>query len=87
MKQLLFAAIIATSLIACQTAPKSTFDLKTAKKIIDWKEANPAPSKIQTIAQLDSYEKAKKAKKQSDDECESSEEEVKKVLKVKKQIK
>jgi topoisomerase IA-like protein len=63
------------------------FDLKTAQKIIDWKDAHPTPSKIPTIAQLDSYEKAKKAKKQSDDESESSEEEVKKVLKVKKQIK
>ena len=63
------------------------FDLKTAQKIISWKDAHPTPSKIPTIAQLDSYEKAKKAKKQSDDESESSEEEVKKVLKVKKQIK
>ena len=63
------------------------FDLKTAQKIIDWKDAHPTPSKIPNIAELDSYEKAKKAKKQSDDESESSEEEVKKVLKVKKQIK
>ena len=59
------------------------FDLKTAKKIIDWKEAHPTPSKPPTIEQLDSYEKAK-SKKESDDESDVSEEEVKKFLKFKK---
>jgi topoisomerase IA-like protein len=47
------------------------FDLKTAQKIITWKNAHPTPSsKIPNIAQLDAFEKAKKAKKQSDDESE-----------------
>ena len=69
-----------------QAFQSKTFDLKAAQKIISWKDAHPTPTKPPTIAQLDSYEKAKKAKKQSDDESESSDEEVKKVLKVKKQI-
>jgi topoisomerase IA-like protein len=47
------------------------FDIKTAKKIIDWKEAHPCPSKPPTIAQLDAFEKAKaKLTKESDDESE-----------------
>jgi hypothetical protein len=46
------------------------FDLKTAQKIITWKDAHPTPSKIPNIAQLDAFEKAKKAKKESDDESE-----------------
>jgi topoisomerase IA-like protein len=47
------------------------FDIKTAKKIIDWKDAHPTPSKPPTIGELDAFEKAKaKSKKESDDESE-----------------
>ena len=47
------------------------FELKTAKTIIDWKEAHPKPSKIPTIEELNKYEKAKaKSQKESDDESE-----------------
>jgi len=66
------------------------FDLKTAQKIIDWKDAHPTPTKPPTIAQLDSYEKAKKAKKEikkfeHDFDSESdSDKEVSKVLKLHK---
>ena len=32
------------------------FDIQTAKKIIDWKNAHPSPTKPPTIAQLDAFE-------------------------------
>ena len=40
-------------------------DIKTAIKIIYWKEAHPTPSQIPNIAELDAFEKAKKQKKKS----------------------
>lgn len=40
MKQVLFSALIATSLLACQSAPKPAFDIASAKKEIA--EANLA---------------------------------------------
>ena len=47
------------------------FDIKSAKKIIDWKDAHPSPTKPPTIGELDAFEKAKaKSKKESDDESE-----------------
>ena len=47
------------------------FDLKTAQKIITWKDAHPSPTKPPTIGELDAFEKAKaKSKKESDDESE-----------------
>ena len=45
------------------------FDIKSAKKIIDWKDAHPSPTKPPTIGELDAFEKAK-SKKESDDESE-----------------
>ncbi len=59
MKQLLFAAIIATSLIACQTAPKSTFDLKTAKTEIEAanKELSDFLSKGDSVGVANAYAK------------------------------
>ena len=59
------------------------FDIKTAKKIIDWKDAHPPPTKPPTIAQVDAYEKAK-TKYEKDNESDVSDEEIKKFLKFKK---
>ena len=62
-------------------------DLKTAQKIIDWKEAHPTPSKPPTIEQLNSYEKAKsKSKIESYDETpeEECDKEFSRFLKLKK---
>jgi len=47
------------------------FNLASAIKIINWKDAHPSPTKPPTIGELDAFEKAKaKSKKESDDESE-----------------